>query len=391
LCWKTLDPTPYVISPRAIEVGYLPPTGISALPKFIRQQIPNELRFWTIDNRQQAKNKQAELVKAIKKKTIVLKYPEQWKGSEALANAKFMYHYKSCKGPEIIRAGPSYQEWLLRFNKPLQKKFPTFQLANNLIEQSTTGLLRLDAKFNDCCKQKPMLLKPDTPENPTKATPCWLKALDHGSCTIYEMSDEFFKFNLHGKLLNGLYVASREDPATNIWKVEASDLPQPTNHKLNSIFQHICSDRLTLSTTVDTTNSTTDDTQIGAFVGTAMAPGVWKGWYWSPESIQSLYFLLKDRIPSRTVSIEHDGRKYGFLTAVEFDSSQSILTLKGLLEDTSVLDQFKKQVGLSVNVDFLGDDLTHVVTQVTNLREVSLTEQPACKLCYLESLQKSCG
>jgi site-specific DNA-adenine methylase/ADP-ribose pyrophosphatase YjhB (NUDIX family) len=43
---KPDDETPYVLSPGAVEKGWLPPKGVSALPKKIRDRIPEEYRYW---------------------------------------------------------------------------------------------------------------------------------------------------------------------------------------------------------------------------------------------------------------------------------------------------------------------------------------------------------
>ncbi len=47
-----IDPTPYVLSTGAVEKKWLPPKGISALPRAIRKNVPKRLQFWKFDKKQ---------------------------------------------------------------------------------------------------------------------------------------------------------------------------------------------------------------------------------------------------------------------------------------------------------------------------------------------------
>jgi len=68
---KPEDQTPYVLSARARRTGWLPPHGISALPKKIKNKVPQELRFWESSG-DAAQEKRAELIEYFKEKRLEL-------------------------------------------------------------------------------------------------------------------------------------------------------------------------------------------------------------------------------------------------------------------------------------------------------------------------------
>jgi len=67
---------PYVLS-RGAKTGWMPPKGISALPRKIREQIPEEFRYWEKDNPKKVRD---ELVKAIKSKEITIEFARESAG-----------------------------------------------------------------------------------------------------------------------------------------------------------------------------------------------------------------------------------------------------------------------------------------------------------------------
>ncbi len=56
------DQTPYVISPGAVESGWLPPVGISALPKSVKDKVPEGLTFWSNADNKSREEKRKELM-----------------------------------------------------------------------------------------------------------------------------------------------------------------------------------------------------------------------------------------------------------------------------------------------------------------------------------------
>ena len=67
-CFNALQtPTPYVLSTRAISKKWIPPYGASALPRNIRDKVPEKYRYWKKKDERIRLECRAELVEAIKK------------------------------------------------------------------------------------------------------------------------------------------------------------------------------------------------------------------------------------------------------------------------------------------------------------------------------------
>jgi len=62
---KPIDQTPYVLSDDAIKKGWLPPKGVSALPKAIRDKVPKDLRYWEVSGKEALQRREA-LVKKLR-------------------------------------------------------------------------------------------------------------------------------------------------------------------------------------------------------------------------------------------------------------------------------------------------------------------------------------
>ena len=73
LCWKPEDQMPYVLSRRAVQKNWLPPYGVSCLPPEIRQQIPKELQYWKVRDRQKAREVHKQLVELIHRGKLKIK------------------------------------------------------------------------------------------------------------------------------------------------------------------------------------------------------------------------------------------------------------------------------------------------------------------------------
>lgn len=71
-----VDPLdPYVLSSRAVRKKWIPPNGVPALPKFIRDQIPKEYHYWN-QTGEKARSVRDALVEYNKKEKIVYKVTE---------------------------------------------------------------------------------------------------------------------------------------------------------------------------------------------------------------------------------------------------------------------------------------------------------------------------
>ena len=100
---KPVDQTPYVISRKAAEDGWIPPAGISCLPRTMRSAIPAEFQYWKKEDAGERRKTRDALVEALKsgeaelpglKKTVVEEFLKhrfvpfnQWGGSSRYAKA----------------------------------------------------------------------------------------------------------------------------------------------------------------------------------------------------------------------------------------------------------------------------------------------------------------
>jgi hypothetical protein len=69
-------------------------------------------------------------------------------------------------------------------------------------------------------------MNPDFKEGKRKVGGIWttVERIDQGNATFYNATDEFWSFNLDGEVLNGYFIAKKED---GMWKVMRSRLPSP--------------------------------------------------------------------------------------------------------------------------------------------------------------------
>jgi len=62
---KPIDQTPYVLSDRAVEDGWIPEKGFSCLPKAIRAKVPEDFRYWQMERESERREIRDALVEAI--------------------------------------------------------------------------------------------------------------------------------------------------------------------------------------------------------------------------------------------------------------------------------------------------------------------------------------
>ena len=211
---KVIDQTPYVLSSGAVDKNWLPPKGISALPKAIRKNIPDRLKFWKLD-RKDALAARKELSQ-MEELNIQLRIA---------VKSNFIFQHHWWRGQIVIRFGPSSEHWDLRIQK--DSKIWHLVLKNNPLDgDSVMGYEKpcSDPEAMEKGKKGTEELKPGTDWNPTKDTPAFIKALDFGDCTILEDADLFKKVEFKGKKLIGFFTFTREDPDSDFWIVSKANL-----------------------------------------------------------------------------------------------------------------------------------------------------------------------
>lgn len=216
--WMTFftkpDAMPYVLSNRAVSQGWMPPQGVSALPRSVREQVPSKLQFWRAKNNKEVRD---GLVKAIKKKDVALK----------LAGLKFAVKRVWHKGPEVRRGRPVVRYWiLLHDGRKIHDAWDFGEDLDPLEEEGLTARRRPGKGFEDLLKPSGEI--PAThPASYTKKLPNQFDTSDEGSVSIIADTDEMVRLRLNGKTLKGLYVFIREDPRSEMWTFAKSELPEP--------------------------------------------------------------------------------------------------------------------------------------------------------------------
>ncbi|GAF70832.1 unnamed protein product, partial [marine sediment metagenome] len=92
---------PYTISKRAVDRSWMPPKGISAIPKEIRQQVPEEYQYWHKPNSKKVRD---DLVEAMRNRQVSIKLQRGLRFA-----VKRVWH----KGPEVVRGVPIVRYWII--------------------------------------------------------------------------------------------------------------------------------------------------------------------------------------------------------------------------------------------------------------------------------------
>lgn len=222
LFWKPADQTPYVLSKRAVEKGWVPPYLQSALPREIERKIPKKFKYWLHKDENTRRTIRDQLVQAIHEGEVKLSEPPTIKAKEG----EFVLQWHWWKERKLIRAGPSAQHWDLRIKVPGVKGLIHFVLADNPGYTDVVSAYYKECKDEEWMKKGEKgaeYLPPGTEGNPTKATDAWIEVIDKGKVEVLELNPQFGKFNFHGELLNGLYTVESED---GLYVFKKSEVPK---------------------------------------------------------------------------------------------------------------------------------------------------------------------
>lgn len=212
LCIRPDDQTPYVLDIDSVKKDWMPPLGVSALPKAIRKQVPAEYRYW--EQRTNAKAKQARdaLHAAIKAKEIEIDFEAPYKRKTekvSMLDAKFVLQEQTWRGPVQIRVGPSKTLWHLRLDVG-RPELIAIEMYLNPLDNDELAVRVIDDPHKESMEFEGDV-KPSHYLNPTKATPSRIEILDSGDASVLALSDKFLKVQVKGKTFKGLFVAERKD------------------------------------------------------------------------------------------------------------------------------------------------------------------------------------
>ena len=190
---------PYTIGKRAVNIKWMPPDGISALPEIIRKKIPSVLRYWKEKGRE-ARETRDELVKSKLIPTV-----------DESASFKLQRQTFESIGEKPIRRGVSRVEWHLLIKQ--DDKVRDILLVADPQGPTTAswekrGKARWDLEGE---------IKPKTKFNPFPRTRSDVEVVDKGKATVLTDTSDLVKLRLRGKLLDGVFLMEREQKGSALW------------------------------------------------------------------------------------------------------------------------------------------------------------------------------
>jgi len=205
---------PYTISKRAVKQKWVPPQGISALPKSIRKQIPDNLQYWRAKNTKEIRD---ELVKEISKKEITLKLA---------AGLQFAVKRIWHKGPEVRRGIPVVRYWLLLHDG--KKVIDAWDFGKDADPTEDLNILarRRDPKGFEVLLKTTGEISADHPASYTKRLPNQFDTSDQGKVVVVSDENNMLRLRLSGDYLKGLYVFVKRDQGGDSWAFQKADIPE---------------------------------------------------------------------------------------------------------------------------------------------------------------------
>jgi len=198
LYWKPIDQEPYVLSARAIKLGWLPDEG-SAMPEAFERRIPPEFQFW------KSKGKEA-----LEKRRMAAKYLKEKSMGEKLAAQKYLLTRRHWKGQFVIRGMP-VEDWHLRFDQF------QFHLDKDPAWKGLGGAINA-IQFTD--REEfftPGEKAPKTQANPNLKIPAFVEVIDEGSFDWIEKAPLFLHVRFKAGKLKGRWTFHRNDPKSRQW------------------------------------------------------------------------------------------------------------------------------------------------------------------------------
>lgn len=205
---KAVDQTPYVLSNRAVSDAWLPPKGVSALPRDVRKRVPLDLRYWETSGKE-ALERRRELRKLFLKEDIV----------KAAAPEKvpfvLQWHGFRKRGEKPVRAGVTHQHYDVRFdfNEPTLRHWVLSE--SPLEHDETVGYFKRGPQKEAMEAEGEFEPGDKLGLNPTKESRAFVKILDKGSAKVFvdDMDGGVLKVRFAGKRLKGMWLFERRDAA----------------------------------------------------------------------------------------------------------------------------------------------------------------------------------
>ena len=121
------------------------------------------------------------------------------------------------------------------------------------------------------------------------------------------------------------------------------------------------------------------------FIGTAFAEGVWNYRYYPGKVIENSAELLKDK----PIHINHMSKSAPVGKVIKVIKRPNRINVLGEISDPAAIDLIlnKGFTGLSPQVASVWDEMTGIVEGILAYVELSITSNPACKLCWIDKTE----
>ena len=198
-----------MLSPRAVQKVWIPPAGVSCLPRKVRSKVPQAYQYWHAETPAKRREIRDELLKRLKEREHNMKH-------DAVGHGQFKLLKQTWKGQKVIREGPSRTLYHLVFKRA--DKFAGFALNADPIHNNSVACLPVsNANIIGTLWKTEGEVPPRSLLNTTKNTPSTISLLDQGAATVIsEKNGKFIKLKFRGNKLKGLWVASQQE-GSKIW------------------------------------------------------------------------------------------------------------------------------------------------------------------------------
>lgn len=210
---------PYTISNRAVTQNWMPPQGISALPKSVREQIPKSWRYWNAKNAEEIRD---ALVKdELKRKPLKLSASLQFA-------VKRVFH----RGPEVRRGLPVTRYLLiLHDGQKVHDAFDFGRDANPLEQEGIVARRRVEADLKELIPTTGEL-NPGHSASMVKKIKTEFDTSDEGGVQLLEDSNNRLMIQFDGKTLRGRYIFVKE--SGDSWVFQKMDPPEKKAMRLSA-------------------------------------------------------------------------------------------------------------------------------------------------------------
>ena len=215
MAWFAKNQRPYILSKRAVDIGVMPPQGLSWLPRAMRKKVPRQYRYWTMKGKK-AKDARDELSELYRKGDIALDqgYPGLPK------SGKFTLTEICWRGPIVIRAGCSRTENHIFLRS--DGKAVDIILDGNPIRFSKLAAAKGEPKDVKWMNFEGKLPN-ESVLNPDVKTPAIQKILASGTFKVVKQDGDAALIDFKSKDFSGRYTFMRTRPKTSLFVFKKSE------------------------------------------------------------------------------------------------------------------------------------------------------------------------